>query len=69
MIVTLDSENENDEYRIQMLNEGSKYFSVICSMQEYLRDLNKYTQEIDINIEKLWEKWTEILLDNKVDPY
>ena len=69
MIVTLNTENEDDEYRIQMLNEGPNYFSVITSMQEYLRDLNKYTQEIDINIEKLWEKWTEILLDNKVDPY
>ena len=69
MIITLNTDNEEDEYRIQMLNKGSNYFGVVIRMQEYLRDLNKYSQEIDINIEKLYEKWTEILLDNKVDPY
>ncbi len=69
MIIILDSKNEDDEYRIQMLNEGSNYFSVVVRMQEYIRDLDKYSQDIDINIEKLYEKWVEILQDNKVDPY
>lgn len=69
MIITLDSDNELDEYKIKMLNNGHKYLSVIYEMQSYLRALNKYDNRIDIEIEEIYNKWWEILKEEEVNPY
>lgn len=69
MIITLDSDNELDEYKIKMLNNGHKYLSVIYEMQSYLRALNKYDNRIDIKIEELYNEWWEILKEEEVNPY